>query len=102
MTEVFEIKEPHYNLRSRASQIYSLWDSVCGTFRTKNIAYSTPNIRESNSLNEFKSLTKSWKRDTCPCRLCANHIAKMGFISSYIHRNYLSFLFKSIFLVGVN
>ena len=38
------------------------------------------NIRESNSLNEFKSLIKFWKADTCPCRLCKNYIAQVGFI----------------------
>ena len=42
--------------------------------------YSTPNIRESNSLNEFKSLIKFWKPDTSPCRLCENHIAQKAFI----------------------
>ena len=38
------------------------------------------NARESNSLNEFKSLIKFWKPDTCPCRLCINYIVQVGFI----------------------
>ena len=42
--------------------------------------YSTQNIRESNSLNEFKNLIKFWKPDTCPCRLCKSYIAQVGFI----------------------
>ena len=63
MTEVFEIKNPHYNLRSEASHfkrensksshygIHSVWhlgSKIC------NIVPQS--IRESNSLNEFKSL----------------------------------------------
>ena len=62
------------------------------------------NIRESTSINEFKSLIKFFKPDTYPFRLCENYIAQVGFIWSYIHRNYLPFLFKSFFfaLVGVN
>ena len=42
--------------------------------------YSTQNIRESSSLNEFKSLIKFWKPDTGPCTLCKNYIAQVGFI----------------------
>ena len=34
------------------------------------------NIRECNSLNEFKSLIKFWKPDTCPCRLCKTTFLK--------------------------
>ena len=38
------------------------------------------NIRESSSLNEFKSLIKFWEPDTCPCRLRQNYIAQVDFI----------------------
>ena len=37
-------------------------------------------IRESSSLNEFKSLIKFWKPDICPCRLWKNCIAQVGLI----------------------
>ena len=60
------------------------------------------NIRKSNSLNELKSLIKFWKPHTCPCRLGKNYIAQVSFVWFYMHRNYLSFLFKTFFLVGVN
>ena len=104
MTEVFEIKEPHYNLRSEASHFKR--ENVKSTYygiqsvrhlgpRIWNIA--PQNIREYNSLNEFKSLIKFWKPNTCPCRLCKNYIAQVGFSWSYMHWNYLSFLFKSFF-----
>ena len=72
MTEVFEIKEPNYNLRSEASH-----------FKRENVKsthYGTQNIRETNSLNEFKSLITFWKPDTYPCRLCKNYIAQVDFI----------------------
>ena len=109
MVEVFEIKEPHYNLRSETSHfkienvksthygIEFVWHLGPKIWNTV-----TQNIRGSNSLNEFQSLIKFWKRDTCPCRRYENHIAQKAFIWSYIHRNYLSFLFKSFFFsVGV-
>ena len=40
MTEVFELKEPHYNLRFEASHFKR--ENVYATFRTKNMEYSTP------------------------------------------------------------
>ena len=87
MTEVFEIKEPHYNLRSEASHFKR--ENVKSThYGIQSVRHLGPkiwnivpqNIRESNSLNEFKSLIKFWKPDTCPCRLCKNCIAQVGFI----------------------
>ena len=110
MTGVFETKEPHYNLCYEASHFKKA--NVKSThYGIQYVRHLGPkiwnivpqNIRESNSLNEFKSLIKFWKPDTCPCRLCKNYIAQVGFIWSYMHRNYLSFLFKSFFfLVVVN
>ena len=87
MTEVFEIKEPHYNLHSESShfKIENVKSTHCGI---QSVGHLGPkiwnivpqNIRESNSLNEFKSLIKFWKPDTCSCKLCKNYIAQMGFI----------------------
>ena len=72
MTEVFEIKEPHYNFRSDASHFKRETSSLL--IMVFNQIWNTvpQNIRESNSLNEFKNLIKLWKADTCPCRLCKN------------------------------
>ena len=86
MTEVFEIKEPHYNLRSEASHfrrenvksIHYIIQSV--RHLGSKIWKIYQNIIDSNSLNEFKSLIKFWKPDTCPCRLCKNCIAQVGLI----------------------
>ena len=83
MTEVFEIKEPHYNLRSEASHFKR--ENVKSThYGIQSVRHLGPkiwnivpqNIRESNSLNEFKSLIKFWKHDTCPCRLCKTTLLK--------------------------
>ena len=99
LTEIFEIKEPHYNLRFEAShfkrvnvkyihygiQSVNIQGQKYGIYNTP---YITPqHIRESKSLNKFKSLIKFWKPDTCHCRLCKNYIVQVGFISSHIHRN---------------
>ena len=100
MTEVFEIKEPYYNLvvpklfvlREKTWNLLIMVFNLCDIYLAPKIWNRVPqNIRESNSLNEFKSLIKFWKPDTCPCRLCQKDIAQVGFIWSYIHRNYLSF-----------
>ena len=64
MTEVFEIKEPHYNLRSDASHFKRENAKSTHYGIQSDMEYSTPNIRESNSLNEFESLIKFWKADT--------------------------------------
>ena len=87
MTEVFEIKVLHYNLRSEAS--YFKRENVKSThYGIQSVQHLGPkiwnivpqNIKESSSLNEFKSLIKFWKPDTCPCRLCKNCNAQVGFI----------------------
>ena len=86
-TEDFEIKEPHYNVRSKAS--YFKRENIKFThYCIQSVQYLGPkignivsqNIKESNSLNDFKSLIKFWKPDTCPCRICKNYIAQVGFI----------------------
>ena len=107
MTEVFEIKEPHYNLRSEASHFKKENDKSthygmqsAGHLGPKIWNIVPQNIRESNSLNEFKSLIKFWKPDTCPCRLCKNHIAQMVLLDLiYIETICLSF--SNHFLVGI-
>ena len=88
MTEVFEIKEPHYHLRSEGSHFKreNVKSNHYGIQSARHLGSRTTwnvipqNIRESNSLNEFKSLIKFWKPDTCPRRLCKNYIAQVGFI----------------------
>ena len=71
MTEVFEIKEPHYNLRSGASHfkrenVKSSYYGILHYLGPKIWNIVPQNIRESDSLNKFKSLIKFWKPHTCP------------------------------------
>ena len=80
-----QLRACHYSIQSVRHLGPKIW----------NIVHK--NIRESNWLNEFKILIKFWKPDSCPCRRCKNYIAQVGFIWSYIHLNYLSYLFKSFF-----
>ena len=57
-------------------------------YGSETISYRTPllwaNLPEkcklANSLNEFKSKIKSWKCDTCVCRLCRPFLQNLGFI----------------------
>ena len=83
MTEVFEIKETHYNLRSEASHFKR--ENVKPThYGIQSVRHLGPkiwnivpqNIRESNSLNKFKSLIRFSKPDTCPCRLRKNYMLR--------------------------
>ena len=87
MKDIFELQNPSYNLRSS-----------CNRFRRENIKtvhyalqsvrYLGPkiwelvpnNIKCSNSSSKFKKFIKSWKPETCPCRLCNTYIAQAGFI----------------------
>ena len=71
MTEDFEIKEPHYNLRSEASDFRR--ENVKSThYGIQSVRHLRPKIwnivpqnnRGSNSLNKFKSLIKFWKPET--------------------------------------
>ena len=80
MKDIFELQNPSYNLRSS-----------CNHFRRENIKtvhyglqsvrYLGPkiwelvpnNIKYSNSLSNFKKLSKSWKPEACPYRLCKTH-----------------------------
>ena len=38
-------------------------------------------IKESNSLVEFKRKIRKWKPEQCPCRLCETFVAGVGFVN---------------------
>ena len=91
-TEIFKVKnslakETHYNFLSEAihfkrENVKSVHYGIQSVqhLRSKICNIVPQNVRESNSLNKFKSLNKFWKPNTCPCRLCKNYIAQVGFI----------------------
>ena len=81
---LFEFRnEKPYNLR-QMSQFYIL------TLRkgTKSIKFLGPKIwelipdemRELESLWEFKRAIKLWKLTSCPCRLCKQYFYRIGFL----------------------
>ena len=37
-------------------------------------------IKLASSLSIFKSLIKKWATQSCPCRLCIDHIPNLGFL----------------------
>ena len=84
MTELLEIKEPYHNLCSEASH-FKRENADSMHYCIQSVRHLGPKIwnigpqnnRESNSLNEFKSLIKFWKPDTRPCRLCKNYILNL-------------------------
>ena len=38
-------------------------------------------IRNLDSFDAFKSRIKNWKTSRCPCRLCKNFLARVGFVN---------------------
>ena len=87
MKDVFELKEPTYNLRSESNHF------TCRNVRTNyygllSIKHLAPqiwelvpqSIRKCKTLKEFKTKIESWYLDHCPCRLCKTYIAQLGFI----------------------
>ena len=87
MKQVFDIQEPRYNFRSDISQFKK--ESIKTTYYgIQSVRFLGPkiwdiipdNIKNCQSLHEFKSLIKLWKPENCPCRLCKKYVASVGFI----------------------
>ena len=87
MKEVFELKEPSYNLRSLGN--YFVRGYVKTThYGIQSIKYLAPKIwnlfpdqiKHSTSVTKFKNFIMSWSPSHCPCRLCKKYIAQAGFI----------------------
>ena len=58
------------------------------TYGTQTLSYIGPkiwslipsDIKDTNTLNEFKYKIKNWRLEKCPCRLCKTYITNLGFI----------------------
>ena len=82
----FIFRENTHNLRN--SQIMLNGNKKTARYGSETISYRTPllltNLPEeyklTNSLSEFKSKMKTWKCDTCVCRLCRPFLQNLGFI----------------------
>ena len=82
MKDIFELRNPSYNLRSTCNQFRREHKSV--NYGLQPERYIGPkiwelvpnNIKYRNSLNKFMKLIKSWKPEAWPCRLCKTDIIK--------------------------
>ena len=86
MQELFKAKGNQYDLRNTSS-----WETdnkrtiKYGTETIKNMGPKTwellPNdVKESDSLQIFKTKIKRWNPNNCKCRLCKSYIYNLGFI----------------------
>ena len=87
MKDIFELQNPSYNLRSTYNQFRReniktvYYDLQSVRYIGPKICEIVPNsIKYCDSLSKFRKLIKSWRLESCPCRLCKTYIAHLGFI----------------------
>ena len=86
MEEIFTFKNVDYNLQNNTSlKIGNLKTVYYGTESLTNLGAKIWNLlpneyKELKSLSPFKSRISNWVTDECPCRMCKNYVAKIGFI----------------------
>ena len=84
MNEVFDFIECQYPLRNelrfKSQNIRTVrYGIVTVSFVGSRIWTSMPNeLKESTSLNEFKSKIKTWKPEKWPCKLCKIYPQRIG------------------------
>ena len=84
MTEVFDFIECQYprrnELRLKSRNIRTVRYGIeTAAFVGSRIWTNMPNeVKESISLNEFKSKIKTWKPENCPCKLCKIYLQRIG------------------------
>ena len=86
MNEIFPIKENIGHCSRFPFKTNNIRTVYYGTetisFLGPKIWSILPNeIKESESLIEFKNKIKKWKPKECPCRLCKTYISGVGFIN---------------------
>ena len=86
MNSIFPLSSNPYYLRNESNfQTDNIRSVYCGTetvsFRgPKTWALIPQDIRNSNSLSEFKTKIKKWKPHGCLCRICKIYVPNLGFI----------------------
>ena len=87
VSDIFTQTTQHYNFRqNRDFRIRSVKSVYHGS---ESISYLGPKIwqivpakiKETNSLNSFKTEIRKWVPQSCPCRLCKQYISGIGFSS---------------------
>ena len=76
MHEIFEQRNIQYNLRSQTDfQLGSVKTVNCGLWNIVPFE-----IKNSETLAQFKMKIKSWKPTHCPCNLCQPYFHCLGYI----------------------
>ena len=86
MDNIFIFRENTHNLRN--FQVILNENKITVRYGSETISYRIPLLwayfseecKLTNSLSEFKSEIKTWKCDTCVCRLCRPFRQNLGFI----------------------
>ena len=86
LNEVFIERNFNYNLRGNNFLSRRRVNSV--RYGTKSVSFLGPKIwdilpneiKNSETLHQFKAKIKSWIPIDCPCRLCKIYVAQVGFI----------------------
>ena len=87
MSDLSVTRENNYNFRNFQELKSSLRRTV--KIGTETFSYRGPQIwnliperlRTFETLNKFKKEIKTWKCDTCPCKMCKTYIQYVGFIN---------------------
>ena len=86
MNEVFDIIESPYPLRNKlrfkSRNIRTVRYGIeTAAFAGSKIWSCIPSeLKESTSLNEFRSKIKTWKPEDCPCKLCKIYLQRIGYL----------------------
>ena len=86
MNEVFDIIERPYPLRNqlrfKSENIRPVRYGIETTafVGSKIWSYMLSELKESTSLNEFRSKIKTWKPENCLCKLCKTYFQRIGYL----------------------
>ena len=86
MDEIFLKRSVTYNLRNANTFLLPMIHTVdYGTetirYREQRICHSLPQeIKDSNSVQQFKNKIKCWNDEGCDCRLCRQYIPRLGLL----------------------
>ena len=86
MNEVFDIIESRYPLKNELR--FKSWNIRIERYGietavfvgSKIWSYLPNELKESTSINEFRSKIKTWKPENCPCKLCKIYLQRIGYL----------------------
>ena len=86
MNEIFPQRNPPNNMRNTNTFLLPKVHTVnYGTetvrYRGQCMWHSLPQeIKDTDSVQQFKNKIKFWKNGDCDCRLCKQYISQLGFL----------------------